>query len=247
MDLTWHKMSERFESVESLRSKISAAFKEYVSNASSFQVGFLCGKGCQKRWIVSEDDLGLMYKEVGDEKEIRLWCEGKVKDSEVGLKRKCSDEDCPVKSKREKNEDKENSIRVKLEEKHGDKYTVPQYILWAKFIRIGRHDSYDDPPPIPLITGQQKGSSHKKESLTDVISSAATAISQALKPKTPPTTPVSKATSKSTLSPNNHAALRRHNLEDLKILSQLFNDGVLTSAEFSEQKEAILSSLRKLS
>ena len=72
-------------------------------------------------------------------------------------------------------------------------------------------------------------------------------ISQALKPKTPPTTPVSKATSKSTLSPNNRAALRRHNLEDLKILSQLFNDGVLTSAEFSEQKEAILSSLCKLS
>ena len=158
-----------------------------------------------------------------------------MKDSEVGLKRKCSDEDCPVKSKREKNEDKENTIRVKLEEKHGDKYTVLQYTLWAKFIRIGQHDSYDDAPPIPLITGQQKGSSHKKESLTDVISSAATAICQALKPKTP-TTPVSKATSKSTLSPNNRAALRRHNLEDLKILSQLFNDGVLTSAEFSEQR-----------
>ena len=28
-----------------------------------------CGKGCQKRWIVSEDDLGLMYKEVGDERD----------------------------------------------------------------------------------------------------------------------------------------------------------------------------------
>lgn len=233
MDLTWHKMSDKFDSVEFLRSKVTGAFKEHVSSASSFQVGYFCGKGCQKRWIVSEDDLEL-YKEAGDEKEIRLWCEGKIKNSEgCGQKRKSDEDDCPVKSRRVKDEDKENSIRTKLEEKHGDSYTIPQYTLCAKFITIGRHDSYDEPPPIPLITGQQKGSSSKKESLTDVISSAATAISQALKPKTPPTTPVfNVSTSKSTLSPNNRATLRRHNLEDLKIFSQLFNDGVLTSAEF---------------
>ena len=38
----------------------------------------------------------------------------------------------------------------------------------------------------------------------------------------------------SALSPNNQANLRRKYLEDLRTLSQLFNDGVLSDSEFQE-------------
>ena len=48
------------------------------------------------------------------------------------------------------------------------------------------------------------------------------------------------------LSPNNQATLRRRYLEDFKMLSQLLNDGVLDTVEFTEQKESILNGLRKL-
>ena len=83
---------------------------------------------------------------------------------------------------------KMREIRTKLEKKqHGDKYTGPQYTLWAKFIRMGHHDSYDDPPSIPLMTGEQKGQSKKsKESVSDALAGAATAIANAITGKAQP-------------------------------------------------------------
>ena len=40
-----------------------------------------------------------------------------------------------------------------LKKKHSDKkYADPQLKLWAKLILSGMHDSYDNPPNIPLIT-----------------------------------------------------------------------------------------------
>ena len=50
----------------------------------------------------------------------------------------------------------------------------------------------------------------------------------------------------SALSPNNQANLRRKYLEDLRTLSQLLNVGVLSDAEFQEQKDVLLNGLRRL-
>ena len=90
------------------------------------------------------------------------------------------------------------------------RYTGPQYNLWAKFIRNGRHKSYDEPPPIPLITGEQRGRAQpKKESISDAIVGAATAFAHALKTSTSTETPSATSTStpdpalKTGLSPNN--------------------------------------------
>ena len=96
-----------------------------------------------------------MYKSFS-EGEIRLWCEAKGNESHSKL----SSEE--PKSKREKHEDVETEIRAQLEEKHSTKYTGPQYNLWAKFIRNGCHESYDEPSPIPLITGEQRGRAQPK-------------------------------------------------------------------------------------
>ena len=67
---------------------------------------------------------------------------------------------------------------------------------------------------------------------------AATAFAQALKTPTAagstPVTPTSTATYSHQLSPNNKANICCKCLEDLHILSQLFNDGVLLESEFIE-------------
>ena len=42
------------------------------------------------------------------------------------------------------------------------------------------------------------------------------------------------------------ADVRMKNLEQLKFLQQLYEDGILSHAEFIEQKGIILDSLRKL-
>ena len=119
-------------------------------------------------------------------------------------------------------------------------------------LRMDGHESYDDPPPIPLMTGEQKGRSKKcKESVSDALAGAAKAIDNALTGKGQQTSSPARSSKDSVstshvLSLNNQAGLRRKHLEDLRALSQLFDDGVLTHDEFQEQKLNILSGLRKL-
>ena len=156
MELMWHNMSEKFDSVNGLRLKLMDSFPEYVPSSPTFQVGYLGGRGNQKHWIVQQEDLKVMYKSFNREDDIKLWCESKVKEEGRGKRGNENKEEEP-KSKWEKNEDIESEIRAQLEEKHGEKYSGPTYTLWAKFIRNGHHKSYDEPPPIPLITGEQRG------------------------------------------------------------------------------------------
>lgn len=257
MDLTWHGIHVKFDSVANLRRKLMDSFPEYVSSDPDFQVGYLEGRGRQKRWIVRVEDLTSMYEAFYEGDEVRLWCDGKGRHQQQGpsgRKRKLAarDENEEETSEKEKNEMSEKKIRVKLVKEHGEKYSGPQYTLWAKFIKAGRHDSYENPPPIPLMTGEQKGRPQKKESFSDAIVGAATAFTQALKSpsvsstQSASTSPSSKRTQSIGLSPNNAANLRRHYLEDLRTLSQLLNDGVLTQTEFQEQKDKLLSGLQNL-
>lgn len=93
--------------------------------------------------------------------------------------------------------------------------------------------------------------SPKKDSLSEAIVGAVSAIaahaantppsSMPSAPSTPTSTPITSA-----LSPNNQANLGRNYLEDLRTLSQLFNNGVLSDSEFQEQKDVLLNGLRKL-
>ncbi len=79
MDLTWHNMSEKFESVTSLKLKLMDAFPQYVPASPTFQVGYLEGRGSQKRWIVCPEDLTKMYESFNNGDVIKLWCEAKGK------------------------------------------------------------------------------------------------------------------------------------------------------------------------
>lgn len=123
--------------------------------------------------------------------------------------------------------------------------TAPKLRLWAKLIQSGRHESYDDPPPIPLITGPAHPDKAKKESLTDVFSGAACAIVKALQKPTTPTSHSRALDDCPKVSPLKVASLRRSCLEDLKKLKDLLEDRVLTEAEFIEEKKQILNTLKK--
>ena len=49
-----------------------------------------------------------------------------------------------------------------LKQKHGSDYTNPQLHLWAHMMEAGNHESTEDPPKIPAITGtipKKKGGS----------------------------------------------------------------------------------------
>ena len=106
-------------------------------------------------------------------------------------------------------------------------------------IANGLHESINDPPQVPMITGHVKKKG--QESLSEALAGAAVAFAKAFS-----SSPVRSSQSTSTLSPCKAAELRMKHLEQLKYLQQLMEDGVLSESEFIEQKQAILDALRNI-
>lgn len=199
---------------------------------------------------------------------ILLWCDGRSADisdspdsvsTSRGRKRRSLPDSEPVLSKRQQL-DEDIQVTVKqLKEKHGSKYSFPQLRLWARMMVAGNHDSTDDPPLIPAITGVLK--QKKKPSLSDAIASAAITIANATQSptmqqcnkqsvvissdgiSTPDKCNVAQATG---ISPGKVTELRMKKLRELRELQELLEQNILTQKEFSEQKQLVLDSLRKL-
>ena len=151
-------------------------------------------------------------------------------------------------SKRQDKEHEVDTIFHELREKHdGDTYETPQLRLWARMIQCGTHDDYDDPPRVPMITGILP---KRKESITDALTAAATAVAKAFSP--PSTSQVASASSQmpctSTvgMSPGKSIELRMKNLQQLRYVQELYEENILSEPEFIEQKQMILDSLQKL-
>ena len=112
----------------------------------------------------------------------------------------------------------------------------------------GRHDDYDNPPAIPLITGSPAPA---KKKTNNALVNAATIFANAYAVQ-PATGSSSKSYShvkvpgSSSFSPMSSAKLRRSCLEDLKSLNELYQEAVLSETEFLEQKEKILRTLKEI-
>ena len=136
---------------------------------------------------------------------------------------------------------------MQLAEKHGDKFNEMQLKLWARMIVNKQHDDMEVPPNIPIITGGIKRPA-RRESLSEALSSAATALTNAItcqyhsNAKTPPrpqTPPVSKAKhSPSGISPASKAKISTQCISQLKSLQELREMGVLDD----EQKTCLAKS-----
>ena len=87
----------------------------------------------------------------------------------------------------------------------------------------------------------------KRESLSDTLIGAAVAFAHVFKGSTSHVqNPSEKPVAAIGLSPGKAVELRMKIFEQLRYLQQLYEYGILTVKEFEEQKEKILSSLRKL-
>jgi hypothetical protein len=105
----------------------------------------------------------------------------------------------------------------------------------------------------PVIVGAPLPKRQKQESLTTALVGAATAFANAISPKvncpsspsSTPTTPT-RSTSRTGLSPGRAADVRMKNLEQLRYMQKLTEDGIFSVEEFMEQKHHIMEALRKL-
>lgn len=224
-----HKLKTKLSSITQLKAALIDEFPEDVPNTLDFEIGWF--EGNSKKWLVVSEDLAMMYSKC-NKNEVSLWCDGttrKRKNRESG-------------SRRQEKEDEVESIYQELVTQHdGDAYSKPQLKLWARMIHCGTHDDYSEPPRVPLITGTAP--KRQKTDLSDVFTDAAKAVAKAF---SPPGTPKSNMSVPIGISPGKAVELRSKNLEQLRYVQQLYEDNILSTEEFAEQKRMILEALRKL-
>ena len=240
-------------------------FGDQLPETMDFQVGYFHGKQSAKRWIVTHEDLNLMYE--NRKEKILLWadacvhCSNTNGSSSRGQKRKSADP-FGLASKRQQIESEVNDVVSDVKKKQGDKYSLPQLCLWAHCIVSGNHESTDEPPDVPPITGNGP-KRPKKQTLGDAIVEAASTFAHAYTTQSVgpnaivvsgnTQTPTKLSTSAYTdneksvvLSPGRVTELRSKKLQELRELQCLRDQNILTEEEFAEQKGLVLASLRKL-
>ena len=138
----------------------------------------------------------------------------------------------------------------KLRDKHLEegKYTEPQLRLWARMLARGHHQSLEDPPNIPLITGAVATKTPRRDELSDVVVTAMKAASQYFSVATKPSDQLSESTPRAAagISPSSKAKISGMYLSHVKSLQDLRASGTLTEEEFIEQKKYALQSIKGL-
>ena len=139
----------------------------FKSHIWIFEVGYLEIKNNGKRWIEDCADLTAMYHIFLTGSTVTIWGESKddststdiTTTASAGRKSKVSSKkdtgDSSSKRTSISHEEDVDEFVEKLRKKHlGEgKYSEPQLRLWARMLARGHHQSLDDPPNIPLITG----------------------------------------------------------------------------------------------
>ena len=239
-EFTWrdlHDASHQFSSIGALRLALYHELEDDIPDDEQYNLGYFEGKQQKKKWLVSSSDLDAMYACFEGKQQISLWCDGKQppeseceSSDEDGRrskrKKKKKNSRKQRKTKADDREEELESIFQQLKEKHESKYSGTQLRLWARMIVAKTHDDMDEPPKVPMITGAVQ-KSQPKDSLTDVFVSAATAVARVF-------------------SPSQKVDLRMKNLEQLRQLQKLLEDGILSQEEFESQKKIVVLSLNNL-
>ena len=158
--------------------------------------------------------------------------------SKCAKKRKAEEPEDLISSKRVLREETIDKMTQELREKHDEQFSGPQLRLWASMKLNGQHYSMEHPPQIPLFAGTMTRKP-KRESLSDALTNAATAVVGILKGQPP-------STSGNSMSPGKRARVSGQYLEHLEKIKQLHESGVLCKDEFQEQKQYALNNIKGL-
>ena len=187
--------------------------------------------------LFSNEDFNLMYSKYKFGGEIILWCDSRCREDNRGSRKRDIDTGL---LKRQEREDQMDEVFKDLKSKHNDKYSVPQLRLWSRMICMNLHDDRDKPPNIPAFGAGTK--KPRKELVADAITGAAVSVIKALHTPEVNSSNDSKANAepdsckapKTAISPSKAVELRMKNLEQLRFLQNLFEDGILDEKEYIE-------------
>lgn len=236
----WHEVHDKFESVSHLKQRACDDFEDKLNEVDDIECGYF--EKSSKRWIEHDQDLEAMYQVFkGRNCEITLWFSHESP-SKRAKKRKGEEPGDIVASKRVSREEAVDKMAQELREKHGEElFSGAQLRLWARMKLNGQHNSMDHPPQIPLFTGTML-SKPKRDSLSDALTNAATAVVGILKSNSQPT----NACEEKSMSPGKRARVSGQYLKQLGEIKKLHEIGVLSKSEFQEQKQLALRNIKEI-
>ena len=160
----WHGVGQAFQCSDEMKRLLQDAFPDDLpALTSDFYVGYFEPPNGAKHWIVDDRDLRSLYANCDPGSKINLWCEPKLPEENVDDSGTSSQPAAKKKkgTTRESIEVEIDSVFEQLKKKHPD-FDHPKLRLWAKMIQNGHWEDYDNPPPIPLITGKTKPQPRKE-------------------------------------------------------------------------------------
>ena len=191
-----------------------------------------------------------------------MWCEGRGDDDGSKSKKKRTED--IFTSKRDEKERKTEDLTEELMELHKESLEI-QYRLWARMIVRGCYSSKDVPPDIPTIRAgvtpkrKQKRTDEERRNLQESVVNTAAAVAKAVSGSTliqsptvhqvlhdSPSSSAGGSRLPQGISPGKASDIRGKSFGHLSTLKQLYDDHILTEEEFLEQKNVILSDLKKL-
>ena len=239
--------SRSFEDLICLKREITSQLGDKVSGDPD------CGyfKGQTRLWIRDDADVKHVGTIFSKGNTCTLWCDAaslvakkrkqrreSAESSDEESDRECKGKPPQKKSALEERKERVEEVKSELREKHGDSYTPLQYTLWAEMVGVGTHKSLDNPPQVQMFTGKRKQKPDNE--MSTVFTELAKSVVNVLSPQTRPL-----ATNSGGVSPNKLADLRSKYIHQMRELHSLYEMGALTESEFKEQKEPILSQLKK--
>lgn len=254
MTMELHDVNRKFVSPDEIKLQLIDSLKDLVppeTALKSFTIGYFRGSKQEKQWIVTDGDLKAMYS-CTKEGNVFLWCDKRVvTDSEAesssrASRKRSNDDPTPLAKKATAYAAREGEIEDvadELKELHGNKYSYPQYKLWARMLQNGQHKDKDKPPNVPLITGSYVKERKDSGSVGEAIAGAAIAIVKALKGSPQKTETQSLPTG---ISPGKKVQLSTQYLKQPETIQKLKDDGVLSAEEYIKQKHRIMNNLEVL-
>ena len=249
---------------------VSEFGEEMCGEAGHLDIGYF--KGNKRVWMRTNDDYLKTLEKLRKGSTITMWCECGMKPRASEKRKVASDNElqhseavgdaCSSIAKKRKSSHEDKMARVqeifdKLKNKHGGKYTGPQYRLWAEAIDVNQHSSLDEPPQGSFFSNIQ-GRTHgvKKSDTSDVLTTAvstlATSLAAALQPHSndntarPSTPPPHNHSSSSVITPIRAAELKTTYIAQIKELHSLAELGAITTHQYEEQRDCILKQMDRL-
>ena len=169
-----------------------------------------------------------------------LWCDGlKCEDA--------TDDSGESSSKKRKlkatKEDEVQQLVEELMKKYGSTFTTMQFRIWA-MISGGLHSDSDNPPSTSMFARAGNASMNKKsQSINQVITEAANAITSSLSPRS---TTIPAASTRHSGSPSKLIEDRSKLYKQLSELHRLRSANILIEEEYMIEKDTIMELLKKL-